>query len=290
MTTARPLAPDPAESSDSVDVVEATLIPELRSLVDGGTWIAVPGTSMATVWQVEIDDGPSVFVKAGAEPGVAAAIAAEHARWEWLGTVSADSLPLPQLLGHQVPRPDARQPGALVTGAAEGVPELHWFLDPPDVAELLGTTLRAVHSLPVDACPFDATPAALVAAAGERVAAGLVDPSKFHAANQRYSPHELLGHAKALLAADPEGADRVVVHGDFSVGNVIVRPDTRTVTGVVDWAGLGVGDRHLDLATAARSLVTHFGGECLPRFLAAYGFDDPDPLRLEFYSLLDQFR
>jgi aminoglycoside 3'-phosphotransferase-1 len=270
--------------------VEATLSPELRGLVDGGAWLAVPGTSTATVWQVELEDGRSVFVKAGAEPGVAAAITDELARWEWLEATDLGQLPVPAVLGHQAADPGAHQPAAIVSAAAEGVPELHWFLDPPDVADLLGSTLRAVHALPVDRCPFEAAPSALIAAAEERVAAGLVDSSKFHAANQRYSPHELLGHARALVAADPDGADRVVVHGDFSVGNVIVRPDTRAVTGVVDWAGLGVGDRHLDLATAARSLVTHFGGECLPRFLAAYGFEEPDPLRLEFYSLLDQFR
>lgn len=285
--------------------MEIELDGELAAAVAGGTWEPVPGTSRASVWEVGFDDDrPSVFVKAGVEAGSGGAVDDEIRRWEWLETVvparspEADAgsstgdagPPVPALLGHQDPDgPDGGAP-AMISAAAVGVPELHWFAEPPAAAEVLGTALRAVHALPVESCPFDAGPQRLMALAEARVATGTIDPAQFHAAHQRYSPAALLDHAKALTAPDPEGPDRVVVHGDWSIGNLIVRPDTGRLTGIVDWAGLGVGDRHLDLATGARSLVAHFGGECLPRFLEAYGFGEPDALRLEFYSLLDQFR
>jgi aminoglycoside phosphotransferase len=281
---------NPSEA-DSVIRVEVDLTAELAGLVEGGVWEPVPGTSRASVWEVGFDDDrPSAFVKAGNESGSGPVVGAELERWRWLGGRVAAAVPVPQLLGQQDADPVVGRPAAFVTAAAEGVPELHWFVEGPAAAEMLGTTLRAIHALPVDACPFEAGPRHLLGIAEERVVAGLVDSAKFHAAHQRYSPAELLGHAKALLPPEPEADDRVVVHGDWSVGNLIVRPDTGRLTGIVDWAGLGVGDRHLDLATAARSLVTHFGGECLPKFLAAYGWEEPDALRLEFYALLDQFR
>ena len=268
------------------------LLPDLAALVEGGEWTTCPGTSRADTWRVEHHDGrPAVVVKAGNDAVTNADIEAEAARWEWLDKVSPigdGDVPRPEVLGHQ-PATEGR-PAAIVTSEVEGVAELHWFLDAPIVAELLGKTLRAVHDLPVDSCPFEAGPKVLVEAAEARVAAGRIDPVAFHAAHQRYSPAELLGHVKALLAPEPQGDDRVVVHGDWSIGNLIGRPDTGAVAGIVDWGGLGVGDRHYDLGAAARSLLGHFGGEIVPAFLDAYGFADPDPLRLDFYVLVDQFR
>ena len=83
-------------------------------------------------------------------------------------------------------------------------------------------------------------------------------------------------------------ADQVLVHGDFCVTNLLVDPATAAATGVLDWGRCGIGDRHLDLAVTARSVVRNFGGEALPGFFAAYGESHPDPLRLEFYALLDE--
>jgi len=284
-----------ARRAGSVGAVRVNLVPELSALVDGGRWEACRGSGRATTWRVEFDDKrPGVVVKAGVDAPSNAEVAAEAERLAWLDKVAPASelapsnVLRPQLLGQQPAAGD--QPAALVTAELVGVPELHWFLEGPEAANLLGSALREVHQLPVADCPFDAGPRALVDAAEARVMAGLIDPVKFHAAHQRYSPVELLSHVKALMAPEPDGDDRVVIHGDWSVGNVLARPDTRAFTGIVDWGGLGVGDRHFDLGAAARSLISHFGGEVLPRFLAAYGFDDPDPLRLDFYVLLDQFR
>lgn len=282
-------------ATGSVRPVEVDLEPELAALVDGGEWEPAIGTSGASTWHVDLDgERLALVVKAGVGAATNELVDGEAKRWAWLeGRLSdlpsiVDRLPLPRLVGSQ-PAADGR-PAAFVTEAAVGVSELHWFIDPRRAADLLGTSLRAVHELPVDGCPFDAQPGTLLARAAERVAAGVIDQRTFGAAHQRYTPAELIGYAEAMLPDDPVADDRVVVHGDWSVGNMIARPDTGALTGIVDWAGLGVGDRHFDLAAAARSLVAYFGGEVLPTFLDSYGFAEPDALRLEFYALIDQLR
>lgn len=124
----------------------------------------------------------------------------------------------------------------------------------------------------------------------ERVAAGLVDGSRFEDVFARYTPGELAERLRKLAdaAAVPEPEDRVLVHGDLCVSNLLVDPNGGAPLGVVDWAFAGVGDRHLDLAIAARSLARNFGGECLPSLFAAYGGFDPDPIRLELYALAEE--
>jgi phosphotransferase family enzyme len=69
-----------------------------------------------------------------------------------------------------------------------------------------------------------------------------------------------------------------VVHYDLHLENVLVRPD-QTVAAVVDWAGVRVGDRALDLVTFGFD-VTQRGGDPAPvraRLTAA------DPVRVRAY-------
>ncbi len=84
----------------------------------------------------------------------------------------------------------------------------------------------------------------------------------------------------------------MVCHGDLCVPNVILDPDTCRVSGLLDTGRLGVADRWLDLAIATRSLAggpnPQYGPAAADRYLARYGID-PDPGRIAFYRLLDEF-
>lgn len=76
--------------------------------------------------------------------------------------------------------------------------------------------------------------------------------------------------------------------------NILLDPDTLELAGVVDVGRLGVADRYVDLALAARSLSSQelnpqYGPGAATRFLSRYGEDPPDEAKITFYCLLDEF-
>ena len=89
----------------------------------------------------------------------------------------------------------------------------------------------------------------------------------------------------------PVERDRVLVHGDFCLPNVLLTQvgEELRMTGLVDCGRAGIGDRHPDLALAIRSLTFNFDGNTVAPFLSAYGGPSVDPQRLEFFAILDEF-
>ena len=95
-----------------------------------------------------------------------------------------------------------------------------------------------------------------------------------------------------LLATRPRQEDLAVCHGDLCVPNVLFDPGTCEVTGVIDTDRLGVADRWADLAIITRSLAARYNPQYGPwaadRLLDRYRVP-PDPAKIAFYRLLDEF-
>jgi aminoglycoside 3'-phosphotransferase I len=89
----------------------------------------------------------------------------------------------------------------------------------------------------------------------------------------------------ALAAMLPIAADRVVTHGDFSMGNLLFAEGR--ITGCIDVGRAGVADRYQDLAIFWQNLAEH-GPGFQEQFLRAYGVDAVDPDRLRFHRCLDE--
>ena len=159
-----------------------------------------------------------------------------------------------------------------------GAPSLA-AVDPVLAGTVMGTVLRALHSLPVASCPYDARIPVVLENARRNVEAGLVDADDFDDDNRGVTPAALL---ERLVATAPETEDLVVTHGDFCPPNVLLRPDGSTV--LIDVSRLGVSDRHRDLALAHRELDE----EAVAAFDRAYGLT-PRPELLDWYRLLDEF-
>lgn len=147
------------------------------------------------------------------------------------------------------------------------------------VGAIMGALLRTLHSIPIAECPFDGRLDAVLAQARRQVVEGLVDADDFDDDNQDATPEDVL---ERLLAERPDESDLVVAHGDFTPPNVLEGAI------LLDVAALGVADRYRDLALAVRDLRDDFGTDEVTAFFAAYGLADPDPVRLEYYRLLDE--
>lgn len=81
-------------------------------------------------------------------------------------------------------------------------------------------------------------------------------------------------------AAEPAAAvDRVVVHGDFCLPNVVIHPRGPSL---LDVGEAGVGDRHFDLGLMVGSISSarlnpQYGAAYAERFLDAYGREGLNP-------------
>ncbi|MEV0714699.1 APH(3') family aminoglycoside O-phosphotransferase [Asanoa sp. NPDC050611] len=227
-------------------------------------WLPVTtGKSGAHVWR-----GPDAYRKEG-DP---AEIAAEANRLTWL---AAQGFPCPEVLEHA--------PGRLVTRALPGRPAA---AGSPDLAPAIGALLRTLHELPVADCPFDRPLRTTIAQAEANARAGTVDLTALDPARSGWSATHLLHELHRTRPQD--GEDLVVGHGDPCLPNILVDEQGRP-TGVVDVSRLGVADRHNDLAIATRNLTARWSPAAAAALLAAYGRTHPDPAKIAFYRLLDEF-
>lgn len=94
------------------------------------------------------------------------------------------------------------------------------------------------------------------------------------------------------MATRPQREELAVCHGDLCVPNVLFDPEPCAVSGVIDAGRLGVADRWVDLTIATRSLTSsqnpQYGARAADRFLRGCGVA-PEPAKMEFYRLLDEF-
>ncbi|QCI63587.1 aminoglycoside 3'-phosphotransferase [Phreatobacter stygius] len=123
-----------------------------------------------------------------------------------------------------------------------------------------------------------------LAAARARMAAGLVDETDFD--------DERLGRPlpdlyRQLIADRPPSEMLVVTHGDACLPNLIA--GETGFAGFIDCGRLGLADRYQDLALASWSITYNLGAAWVAPFFGHYGLPEPDPARLAYYRLLDEF-
>jgi aminoglycoside phosphotransferase len=267
------------DASDSADLLTGLPAP-IRALLSMGSWQHVTiGKSGHVVYRVRLPDADTCYLKM-APRDKQGELEAEYRRLRWLhGRLPvADA----RLLVHD----DTW--AYLVQSAASGIMacDATFAADVPRLARLLGEGLRQVHSVSAAECPFDERLDCKIALAWERVQAGLVDEADFDAGRRGTSASTLFAE---LVRTRPRDEELVFTHGDYCLPNVLIDPVAGRVSGFVDLARAGVADRYQDLALAARSLAYNFGPGWEPYLWEAYGIVGPDPARLAFYQLLDEF-
>lgn len=253
--------------------------PALAALVEGAAWDRnEEGEAGAIVHRLTLPDGSARYLKYG-EGRVADDVADEAIRLRWL----QGRLPAPAL------RLFICEAGSawLLSDAVPGLTGDEWIQReptrlPPIVRSLAGY-MRRLHALPVDDCPFDAGHAVRLAAARRNVAEGRVPEDDFDAERRGWSAAEVLAEAEHSA---PKRFERVVTHGDLSLGNVLF-DEAGAVTGCIDVGRLGVADPYQDIGVLWGNLA-EFGDDATALLLRELGIAHPDKERLLFHQLLDE--
>lgn len=236
------------------------------------------GQAGAIVHRLTMKDGSAVYLKHGTGR-VADDVTDEAVRLRWL----AGRLPAP---GLKLFACDA-DAAWLLSDALPGLTAEAWLeREParlPVIVRSLAGFLRRLHALPTDECPFDAGYAVQLAAARRNVAAGAVDEDDFDAERRGWTAASVLARAERAV---PETAARVVTHGDFSLGNVLL-DEAGAVTGCIDVGRLGVADPHRDIAVLWGGLAA-FGDAATALLTQELGVGTLDEERIRFHQLLDE--
>jgi aminoglycoside phosphotransferase (APT) family kinase protein len=165
--------------------------------------------------------------------------------------------------------------GFLAYPKVPGIPlaqlPLPWRI-PPGFGARLGDFLARLHAFPLDRArrivEYDVWPLSewLAAAVQEFAAVAHHVPEAHHGAIERF-----------LAAATPaEPHEFVFCHNDLGIEHILVDPETREITGVIDWADAAIADPAIDFARLYRDLG--------PSILDAFRADAMSVERARFYG------
>jgi aminoglycoside 3'-phosphotransferase II len=227
------------------------------------------GMGGAAVFRLPAPEGDRFLKLASGQ--AAAALAQEIVRTEWL-------------LRHHL-----RVPEFLLTAHTENVVAIlmtavagrHLASGDGDVlgaARAIGRGLARLHAVPVSDCPFDETLEVRMRRAREAVERNLVDASQFDDRNAGASPTEIY---ERLARTIPGNEELVVVHGDATLSNLLIRLDGEL--GFIDCGHAGRSDRYMDLAVVEAELRTGFGPDAAQCFKASYGVRAWDEQKAAFF-------
>ncbi|PAX07402.1 APH(3') family aminoglycoside O-phosphotransferase [Sphingomonas lenta] len=249
----------------------------MAPLVAGRRWTRdLDGESGGDVHRLNEPGRAPLYLKHGTGD-VAVAITEEMARLRWL----AGRIPVPEVVRFVCTPEEAW----LLSTAMPGLTAYQRLVARPErrreTVAALAAFLRSIHELPVDECPFNAQAPLRMAGARRRIETGWTPPPD-DPERDAWNPEPVWRELTALL---PLSFERVVTHGDFSVGNVLIE-DGR-VTGCIDVGRVGVADPYQDLAILWDNLG-EFGEDLQRELFRAYGIAEPDQRRLRFHLLLDE--
>ncbi len=175
----------------------------------------------------------------------------------------------------------------LLTSVVDGVNLVATSLTPQEKIMRYAQALRALHHLPIGDCPFVLSVDAQIERARQKVIRGKVRTDLF---DPLYQGRAVQSMFDEMLSLRPTDLDPVVVHCDLYNDNFFVNAVTGELTGIIDVGAVGVADRCTDFVVALDDeLVSDLGETGRDLFFQAYGISRPDPKKMAFYHLLNEF-
>lgn len=160
----------------------------------------------------------------------------------------------------------------------------HIFMHNPEMIKIVARGLKQIHEIEINECPFDQTLDVKIQNAKFNVDNNLVDEDNLQHKYKGKTARELY---QMVLEKRPADEDLVFTHGDYCFPNIII--DNERLSGFIDLGRAGVADRYQDISLALRSLRCNFKfEEWVSTFLEAYGLEELDQEKLEYYILLDE--
>jgi aminoglycoside 3'-phosphotransferase-2 len=250
-------------------------VPEsLKEIIGTTKWEQIgEGESGAEVWRSSLG-----FLKLS-EKTALYPVLNDKQRLEYL----AGRIPAPEILHYA----ESESHQFLLMSALEGLHPMHDDLNwtSEERITFLAQSLRRLHALPIDECPFRESIAEQLQRAKTNIEKGEIREDLLEPENQGRDLWELYAELEAM---QPSAEDWVVAHGDSYPMNIIANPETHELVGFIDVGGLAVADRYSDFAPVANAIDWHLGKEGIRRFFELYGID-PNWEKLKFYQLLGEF-
>jgi aminoglycoside phosphotransferase len=208
----------------------------------------------------------------------------EKAVLEWLD----GKLDVPKVLGFE----ESNGKCLILLSEIKGVPASEYVAanshDPSLIerhVEQAARAMRAIHDLPIDACPLREDIDIKLVSALENIRRGFVDESDFDLENQGRTAEAIY---EELVEKKPAAEDLVFTHGDLCLPNYMVLDGE--ISGFIDFDRGGVADRCQDIALFLRCFGFNAdnGMNVNETFCRAYGLESLDGEKLYYYRLLDE--
>ncbi len=168
----------------------------------------------------------------------------------------------------------------LLVQAAEGEDGTHpsHVKHPERLAALYGESLRGLHELPTQQCPFRNLTHQIVQQASDKLTR--LQNSTGKAQQELSQIEEACAHLQQRIS------DTTLIHGDYCLPNIII--NKWKFNAIIDVGDAGVGDRHYDLYWGLWSLHYNLHTDKYDRcFIDAYGCELVDVDTITYISVIE---
>lgn len=204
---------------------------------------------------------------------------AEKDRMLWL----QGRLPVPEVYYYGVDEQNEYLYMSEISGIMACDPVFHNNM--PELINLLAEALHMMHAVDITDCPFDQRLSYRLDLAHQGVLQDKIAEEEIKAHYPDMTPATLYEH---LVRVRPTKEDLVFTHGDFCLPNILLDRERHRVSGFIDLEYAGVADRYRDLERACWSLGYNFDRTWIPALLQAYGLEEVNQEKLEFYAQLEE--